>query len=159
MKVNPFPSSLTFLLVRGLLVLALTAPGLFAFGSLPAQAAAPSGMVYTASAAPTTAPSSASDPIRGLILKLAGDLLALMLFIGGVVFTISVAKGALDAQLNTLVGSPMGVSKAQMSLIASVVTGLLTLLSPMLVMAIFNALADSIASADISVPSPTVILH
>jgi hypothetical protein len=159
MKTGMCCPHLSSLLLRGLLVLALGGPCLFTFESLAAQAAAPEGAAYTAFAGPASPPYAGGDPIHALILKMGGDLLALILFIGGVVFTVSVAKGALDAQVNTLVGSPMGVSRAQMNLIATVVTGLLTMFSPLIVIAIFNALAGAITSADITVPAPTVILH
>ena len=112
MKTGLSRLNLSSVFVRGLLVLALAGPGLFAFGSLPAQAAAPDGVAYTTYAGPATPPYAGGDPIHALILKMGGNLLALILFIGGVVFTVSVAKGALDAQVNTLVGSPMGVSRA-----------------------------------------------
>ena len=147
--------SLPALLVRGFLILALGAP-VFLVGVAPAQAAAPSEAAYTAPAAPLPA---AADPLRALIFKLGGDIVALLLFIAGVLLVISVVKGGVEAQLNTIFGSPMGLSKAYMNIITAVILGVLTLLSPILVTTIFNALGDSASSASITVPNPSVTIQ
>jgi len=151
--------SLVSLAVRAVLILALAGPGLLAVASAPVEAASPSGPALSTPNDSGQSGQSGTDPVRALILKLSGDLVALLVFLGGVVLTISIVKGLLDAQVNSLAGSPMGVSHAQLNLIGAIVTGILTLMSPLIIVAVFNALAGVTTSADITVPAPTVLLH
>lgn len=72
-------------------------------------------------------------PLVDVLYTLATLIVQIVVFGAGAIMAANIARGAFSAQIANLVGSPNGVSQAWMNIIASVITFLLAILSPMLI--------------------------
>ena len=72
-------------------------------------------------------------PLVDVLYTLATLIVQVVVFGAGAVMAANIARGAFSAQIANLVGSPNGVSQAWMNIIASVITFLIAVLSPMLI--------------------------
>ncbi len=84
-----------------------------------------------------TVPGGGTDfpgkPLVDVLYTLATLIVQVVVFGAGAIMAANIARGAFSAQIANLVGSPNGVSQAWMNIIASVITFLLAVLSPMLI--------------------------
>lgn len=118
------------------LFLSLSLAGLFA-SARPAQAAGPIPMTQARQSEPPPTEGAGTDfagrPLVDVLYALATLIVQLVVFGAGAIMAANIARGAFSAQIANLVGSPAGMSQAWMNIIASVITFLFAILSPMLI--------------------------
>lgn len=128
-NISPHRFFLALLLSLGLL-------GLFATAQ-PAQAAGPIPVTHTRQSDPPPTEGGGTDfagrPLVDVLYALATLIVQLVVFGAGAIMAANIARGAFSAQIANLVGSPTGMSQAWMNIIASVITFLFAILSPMLI--------------------------
>jgi hypothetical protein len=127
------PSSLW---LARLAIASLLASGLLLTPTAPAQAA--NDLQAGTPPAPTSSAASggtdfAGRPLVDVLYTLATLIVQVVVFGAGAIMAANIARGAFSAQLANLVGSPSGMSQAWMNIIASVLTFLLAVLSPMVI--------------------------
>ena len=145
--------------LRSLLAVTLVMPLFFFFTPAPtAQAASAGSRIVADPPGPGTGAGSAStdpalDDFEARLLELARTVIKLIIFIGVIVLTIAVPKGALMAQVNNLFGSANGVSHAWINILSAIVAGGLLLMSMPLVDLILKLFVPT-GSINVHIPVP-----